>query len=300
MPAEDCAAYGFLGRVEYIWTVTDPCGNVSKISLYVLYEDTYGPEIFGIPGDLRLYCDAPIPGPVAVRVKDNYDDHVEAIYSQEVVGTDEGIRIIRTWTATDDCGNVTIETQIIDVISNSITCEFDFPEEIFCNTDNNFITVIAGGGTPPYTYSWEMTDCDGFLTSEPDQATVRYTIGYTTQNFSVTITDANNCVRVCTTSIECEKEDEMLLLEEVADNAVGLYPNPVTDHLQVQLAQLAEKRVNIRIYSLLGQPMFDRNIPSWPIEGISVDTRSYPAGTYLVRIETAEGAPITKEIVVLR
>ena len=195
---------------------------------------------------------------------------------------------------------MTIETQYIDVISNTIACAFDFPEEVFCNSENNFITVIASGGTPPYTYSWEMTDCDGFLTSEPDQPTVRYTIGYTTQNFSITITDANDCVRVCTTSIECEKEDDMLLLEENSNNAVGLYPNPVTDHLQVQITQLVDKRVSVRIYSLLGQPMLERNIPNWPVEGISVDTGNYPAGTYLVRIETADGEPITKEIVVIR
>ncbi len=300
MPAEDCAAYGFLGRVEYIWKVVDPCGNVSKISFYLLYEDTYGPEIFGVPGDLLLYCDAPIPPPVAVRVKDNYDSDVEAIFSQEITNIEDGVRIIRTWTATDDCGNVTIETQFIDVISNTIACEFDFPEEVFCNSENNFITVIASGGTPPYTYSWEMTDCDGFLTSESDQPTVRYTIGYTTQNFSVTITDANDCVRVCTTSVECEKEDDMLMLEENSNNAVGLYPNPVTDHLQIQIAQLVDKRVSVRIYSLLGQPMLERNIPNWPVDGISVDTGSYPAGTYLVRIETADGEPITKEIVVIR
>lgn len=301
MPAEDCAAYGYLGRVHYTWTVTDPCGNESKISLFLLYEDTYGPEISGVPDNLLLYCDAPIPEPPTdVSAKDNYDGIVDVMFDQEVTGTEEGVRIIRSWIAIDDCGNVTVETQYIDIISNTITCAFDFPEEVFCNTDNNLITVIANGGTPPYTYSWEMVDCDGFITSDPSNPSILYTIGYTTQNFSVTITDANDCVRVCTTSVECEKEEEdLFFLEEVPENVVGLYPNPVSEQLQIRISNLAEKAVSLRIYSLLGQPMLEQHLPAWPVEGLTVDTHAYPSGTYLVRIESDNMDPITKEIVVI-
>ena len=302
MLAEDCETYGYLARIRYTWTATDPCGNLSKISVFILYEDTYGPEIFGVPADLRLYCEDPIPEPDEVWAKDNYDGFVEVSYNVEYVDTDEGVRIIRSWTASDDCGNVTIETQYIDIIDNTLTCAFELPEEVNCNSDGNLITVIAGGGTPPYTYYWEMVDCDGFITSDPTNPIISYTIGYTTQNFVVTITDANRCVRVCTISVECEKEDQAFSLEggEYAVDDVAIYPNPVNSQLRIKATSLEDKAVSVRIYSLLGNVVFEQNVSQWSAEGLIIDAQQFPAGTYIVRMESEGIAPVTKEIVVLR
>ena len=99
MPAEDCAEYGYIARVQYTWTATDPCGNEGKISLFVLYEDTYGPEIYGVPDNLVLYCEDPIPAPGEIWAKDNYDGYVEVSYSVESVDIDMGVR--RLWKCND-------------------------------------------------------------------------------------------------------------------------------------------------------------------------------------------------------
>ena len=224
-------------------------------------------------------------------------------YSVESVDIDMGVRIIRSWRATDDCGNVTIETQYIDILDNTLTCAFELPEEVSCNSDGNLISVVVGGGTAPYTYYWEMVDCDGFITSDPTNATISYTIGYTTQNFVVTITDANGCVRVCTISVECEKDEEvfgLMMSSNNADEDLAIYPNPATDQLRIKASALQETTVNLRIYSLLGQSMLEQTLTSWPTEGLLIDTKRYPAGTYIVRLESEGAPPITKEIVVLR
>ncbi|MEO0876880.1 MAG: T9SS type A sorting domain-containing protein, partial [Bacteroidota bacterium] len=302
MPVEDCAAYGYLARLRYTWTVVDPCGNESKISIQVLYEDTYGPDIFGVPDDLTIYCDDPVPEiPDDVYAKDNYDEEVSVGFDQDIVNIPGAIRIIRTWTATDDCGNVTIETQFIDIIDNTLTCEFDIPDVVFCNSEDNLMSVIAGGGTPPYTYSWEMTDCDGFITSGATGPSILYTVGYTTQNFSVTITDANNCERVCTTSVVCEKDDAVLSFqnEDVGLTELQVYPNPADGQLILRSLAAAEKTGTIRMYSIFGQLVHEQRLSDWPAEDIRLDTRTYPAGTYVLRVEVEGMDPITREIVIL-
>ena len=299
---EDCAATGYLDRILLTWTVTDPCGNSAKISIILIYVDTYGPEIFHVPANLVLYCDDPIPAPAEVFLKDNYDQDITLIFEEEELPTDFGLRIVRRWTAIDDCGNTTVEEQYIDIYGNTLACAFDVPEDLFCNTSGNEISVIASGGTAPYTYSWEMTDCDGFLTSDPTNATVTYTVGFTTQNFSVTITDANGCQRVCTTSVVCEKletENVPSFGESEGEGVFNVYPNPVDHNLRVKASALTEKPVAISIYSLYGQVMFQKELPYWPQEGYDIDTKGLPNGTYIIKLETEGLNPLVQQVIVL-
>lgn len=297
---EDCVTSGYHSRILLTWTVTDPCGNSAKKSMILVYEDTYAPELFLVPDHLSLYCTDHVPAAPMVDVKDNFDDDVELIFSEESIITPLGLRIIRRWTATDDCGNTTVEEQYIDIFDNSLDFAFEVPNVILCNTDNNEISVLVSGGTVPYTYRWEMTDCDGFLTSDPTLATVSYTVGYTAQNFSVTITDVEGCERVVTTVVLCEKPDEgntILTGHEYVD--FGIYPNPVDHELVVQAGGLTDQAVTLRVYSLLGQEMLRKDLRSWPEEGCQVNTAGLPNGTYIIRLDTDGIEPLIKEVVVI-
>ncbi|WP_026211535.1 T9SS type A sorting domain-containing protein [Lewinella cohaerens] len=298
----DCAETGYLAEINLTWTVTDPCGNSAEISILLIYVDTYGPEIFHVPANLVLYCDDPVPAPAEVFLKDNYDQDITLIFEEEELTTDFGLRIIRRWTAIDDCGNTTVAEQYIDIYGNTLECEFDIPEEIFCNSSGNEIGVIATGGTAPYTYSWEMTDCDGFITSDPTNSTITYTVGYTTQNFSVTITDANACQRVCTTSVVCEKLEDAnfpSLMGSEEEIQFNTYPNPVDRNLRVKAPVLAEQPTSISIYSLYGQVMFQKDLAYWPQEGYDIDMQALPNGTYLIKLETEGLDPMIQQVVVL-
>jgi len=298
-----CRVSGYLSRQRLTWTATDPCGNRSQISIILLYEDTYGPEIFRVPANVVIYCEDPIPARAEVFVKDNYDDDVVAVFTEQYVSEPFGLRLIRRWTATDGCGNTTVAEQFIDIYDNTLECSFDFPETIFCHSEDNLIKVNASGGWAPYSYRWEMTDCDGFITSDPTNASILYTIGYTTQNFSVTITDAVGCQRVCTTTIMCEKPipGDNLGLLSLGNSAIDftVYPNPVDQQLVVQAPTLVEQTVVVRVYSLYGQEMFRQNFAAWPQTGLEIDTQHLPAGTYLVQLVGQDTVPLSKQIVVL-
>jgi hypothetical protein len=265
-----------------------------------MYEDTHGPDIFNVPEDIVLYCEDPVPPPAEVFVQDDYDQDVVAIFAETYVSTSTGVRIIRSWTASDDCGNTTVEEQYIDIIDNTLECAFDFPATIFCNSDDNLIGVVVSGGTPPYQYQWEMTDCDGYITSDPTHPNILYTVGYTTQNFSVTITDAKGCQRVCTTSIVCEKPEAGSLLSSSSTSTnLDIYPNPVDKLLQLKADVLVDQTATLSIYSLYGQEMFRNSYPRWSVEGIRLDTQLLPNGTYIIRLEADGIDPMIQQIIVL-
>ncbi|MEL7424835.1 MAG: T9SS type A sorting domain-containing protein, partial [Bacteroidota bacterium] len=205
------------------------------------------------------------------------------------------------------CGNTTVATQYIDIIDNTLDCEFEhFPEEPDCNSANNQIGVLVSGGTPPYSYNWAMVDCDGFITSDPTQQNVFYTIGYTTQNFVVTITDANGCQRVCTNSVECEKEDEEEEEGEIEVLIGGfsplvdvkIYPNPVDGQLTVAAPKWEEGTISVRIFGLLGQQMYEQRVNHGLAEGLRIDTQSYPEGTYVIRIDMEGYDPVFEQIMI--
>ncbi|WP_367391080.1 HYR domain-containing protein [Lewinella sp. LCG006] len=301
LPAEDCAAFGYLGQLILRWSVVDPCGNESSISLTVLYEDTYGPDIFGVPNDLTIYCEDPIPAPAAVWVKDDYDTDVVTVFTEQYVDIEQGLRLVRTWTATDDCGNTTVATQYIDIVDNMLDYTFSNHEWVNCNSSQNRIGIQVEGGTAPYTYSWEMTGGAGFITSDPTRAMVRFSMGYSTQHFTVTVTDVNGCQRVCTTSVSCQSGTNTLSLQGGGGqnlNDFQLYPNPSDDYTILRTAEAAEEIATVTIYSMLGQEVFCQQMTYWPVEGLRLDTSHYPEGTYILRIDLKGQEPITKKVVV--
>ncbi len=58
--------------------------------------------------------------------------------------------------------------------------------------------------------------------------------------------------------------------------------------------------VTVVLYRILGQVVYQKTFKSWPTEGVSIDTRVYPAGTYLLRLDTPGAKPMMEEIVILR
>ena len=298
----DCAADGFLAVYKYEWSVADPCGNTSTLNLIVYYVDTGAPDFFDVPADLEVFCDA-VPAPQTPSVSDDYDTMVELSFSEEQTPTDGGLLITRTWTATDDCGNTNTATQEILVADNTLSAEFELsPAIIECNSDDNLLSVIASGGLPPYSYSWELTDPleDGYITSDPTKPNILFTMGFITQTFTVTITDANRCQLVQSFTVVCDFSGEEGLVGSGNSAAELLvYPNPASDYLLINAAQWTEQPVQVAIYGLLGQEMLRQTVTAWPQEGHQINTQALPNGTYLLRLESEGKVPMVREIVVL-
>jgi len=122
--------------VQRIWTVTDSCGNVSTFTQSITYVDDEGPVLTGIPSDdcgnnSEIYN---------VTAHDECSDlDFPVTFSETTYNSDCGTVILRTWTATDNCGNVSIDSQKIfntDLIAPVIT--ITAPELIKLNSGDTF------------------------------------------------------------------------------------------------------------------------------------------------------------------
>ncbi|MCF8239636.1 MAG: T9SS type A sorting domain-containing protein, partial [Saprospiraceae bacterium] len=122
----NCIDDGYINLYRLSWTATDICGNSSSAHLILKLVDTISPTIQGIPDDITINCDALLPQPVVVTAFDECLCACVVVTNQSVPqpGCQNGMIIPITWTAIDQCGNVTIETQnitLVDTIGPAIT-----------------------------------------------------------------------------------------------------------------------------------------------------------------------------------
>ncbi|MCF6356171.1 MAG: HYR domain-containing protein, partial [Draconibacterium sp.] len=149
------------GTVVISYTATGACGQVENRSAFftidepnnVLQEPT-----FTVPADITISKDADCnydADPTITGVPTNLTDNCTNIDSLTVTFTDsivdggcEGeILIYRKWTVTDNCSNVTNETQIITVADNTLAPVITCPADVSENADpsNCFKTGLVLG-----------------------------------------------------------------------------------------------------------------------------------------------------------
>ena len=109
----DC---GWVSIYEYILSCDGEQVAIEKL----IYEggDIEAPTL-EVPADVTVECDA-IPEIGTPTATDNCDQDVEiTLVSDERVGDDDcSYTIVRTWTATDNCGLTDTKTQTITVLEN--------------------------------------------------------------------------------------------------------------------------------------------------------------------------------------
>ena len=207
-----CMSGGCLWTVMRIWTATDDCGNSTTVEQYLMVSDTTAPEVTA-PADYivsadGLDCSADISEAVAgsPEYSDNCGDtDCWGMSSLTVAYTDsdwtytcnadddnaEGTRtLIRTWSVTDNCGNVGYAEQTITVVDDtapmgsvaddSVACAaYDAATEYGstmesdnCDSDvvvsweETAIVNVEGGGCYQVerTYTW-TDDCDNSMSA---------------------------------------------------------------------------------------------------------------------------------------
>ena len=117
----DCQKDGYVLTITCRWTATDKCGNTSIYVFTVVAKDTKAPALSGVPDNITLDCKGSLPAVPQVTAVDNCTKDVNVVYSSTpyVGGTCVlSGSVVRSWTATDDCGNSTVKTQLIIFTDN--------------------------------------------------------------------------------------------------------------------------------------------------------------------------------------
>ncbi|WP_343690591.1 T9SS type B sorting domain-containing protein [Chitinophaga sp.] len=101
------------------WTATDACGNSTILKQVITVVDTTRP-VFNtvVVADTTVNCDG-VPAIPTITATDNCTASVKVSVAQTKVflstTCSNNYRLTRTWTATDDCGNVATMRQVITV-----------------------------------------------------------------------------------------------------------------------------------------------------------------------------------------
>ncbi|MFM1999699.1 MAG: hypothetical protein RL204_1646, partial [Bacteroidota bacterium] len=108
------------------WTAVDNCGNSTTINQMITIVDTTAPEFEYVPADYTAECSSELSYEMAYAW-DICDENVTVEVAEETVeGSCAGnYSIVRTFTATDACGNTSVETQTITVVDTTAP-EFTF------------------------------------------------------------------------------------------------------------------------------------------------------------------------------
>ncbi len=128
---------------EYIltrtWTATDDCGNSMVCTQVITVEDNTAPTFDQTcPADVTVECDN-IPTAPTLTASDNCDPAPVVTFDEQSTpgSCDQEYILTRTWTATDDCGNSMVCTQVITVEDNTApTFDQTCPADVTVECDN--------------------------------------------------------------------------------------------------------------------------------------------------------------------
>lgn len=116
----DCQVDGYINLYRLDWVATDACGNSSSAFVFLALIDTIPPEIQNVPADITVNCDEIPAPPTDIFATDECLCACLILFdeSDPDPGCQNGQIVTRTWTAEDDCGNITVEVQNITLIDN--------------------------------------------------------------------------------------------------------------------------------------------------------------------------------------
>ena len=198
----DCDSNYTLTRT---WTATDDCGNTASEVQVITVQDTTAPVLEPAPDDITVECDAvPTASATDLSATDNCDADVTVTYNEVRADgdCDSNYTLTRTWTATDECGNTTVHTQIVtveDTTAPVTTTDFETEISITC-------------GNIPDVPELDFEDaCSSDISVEFEETS---TFDGTTNDFEIirtwTVTDECNNTAIYTQTIFVTNESNII------------------------------------------------------------------------------------------
>ncbi len=195
-------ACGSTGSTVVTFKVTDSCGNVSTTTATFTIVDTTAPVFTtNLPKDITLECSALLPEAAVLNATDLCGTAEVSFKEERINGNCENnYQLVRTWTATDACGNAVVHVQTITIQDTTapvfveplptadvfMKCEDLKPAQVMTATD------ACGKATVVFTEEKVQGDCDNKYSLE--------------RTWTATDTCGNETVYTQTVHLACEIE----------------------------------------------------------------------------------------------
>ena len=144
------------------------------------------------------------------------------------------------------------------------------------DTDGS-IDITVTGGVTPYRYKWSNGATTEDINNLPNG------------NFTVTVTDANQCVATSTFTVAASGTEQTTLAA-----AIKVFPNPGDDWVQVVVEHGVPS--NISIINAQGRIVYESNKQS---SSVIVDTRDFAPGVYQILIRVKDQT-VAKKVLISR
>ena len=144
---------GGSGEVKVTFTATDECGNSATTSAFFKIKDDQAPIFSNIPSDLKLRCGDAVPLATPPSVSDVCGSSPVLTFKEtreDLCGS--SYKIVRTWIATDDCGNVSTISQAVSFDDNEPPRLINIPTTL---------NLTCSDLIPPGTGVIAIDNCDG-------------------------------------------------------------------------------------------------------------------------------------------
>ena len=221
--AGDCAGNYTITRT---FTATDDAGNSTSATQTITVEDTTAPEFTSVPADYTAECsDALILDDASAS--DNCGTVSIEVSSETIDGDAAGnYTVVRTFTATDDCGNSTSATQTItvqDTTAPELTIPADYTAE--CSDDLVMDAAIASDNCGDVTIE-EVSetiagDCAGNYTITRTFTATDDAGNSTSATQTITVEDTTAPELTIPADYTAECSDELILDDAMASDNCG-------------------------------------------------------------------------------
>ncbi len=249
------------------YSVTDACGNQITVEQIIIVNDDTAPVVdVATLTDVTGYCDLTPSTPTATdNCSGALNGTADVTFPINTIGT-----TVVTWTYTDACGNVTMQTQ--NVIINAIDVS---------TTQTDDLTIEANNTASGVTYQW--IDCEGNnpIAGATNQS---YTTTYN-GDFAVIVTQDG-----CSDTSACTTIDQVGLVQLTSEDFF-LYPNPSTGQFTVSFEGNIQSLEMIDVTGRIVMIETELN------EGM-IDASLLAPGKYMVRLKSESGNILTKPIVI--
>jgi hypothetical protein len=132
-------------------------------------------------------------------------------------------------------------------------------------------SVAVNGGTGPYSYTWSPNGGNAALANNLSDGC-----------YTVTISDASNCVSTATTCVGVNTTTG--IRKNVQNGTFKFYPNPTDGKLFIEFSSASERK--IEVYDVTGRIIIEQGIYG-PMAQLNMETLSN--GVYYVQIKGSDG-----------